>query len=69
MTALGIGAGVLGALALARLMASLVFRISPLDPLVMAGAMVFLAVVGGVAAYLPAHRATAVDPRSALQEY
>lgn len=68
MTALGIGAGLLGALALSRLMASLVFQVSPLDPAVLVGATVFLAVVGGVAAYLPAHRATAVDPRSALQE-
>lgn len=68
MAAIGIGAGLLGALALSRLMATMVFQVSPLDPLVLLGAVAFLAVVAGVAAYLPAHRATAVDPRSALQQ-
>lgn len=65
--AIGIGLGLLGALALSKLMTSLLFRVSPLDPLVLVGAVGFLAVVSGMAAYLPARQATAVDTRSALQ--
>jgi predicted permease len=68
LAAIGIGAGLLGALALSRLMATMLFQVSPLDPLVLLGAVGFLAVVAGVAAYLPAHRATAIDPRFALQQ-
>jgi len=67
MAAIGIGVGLLGALALSKLMTSLLFQVSPLDPLVLLGAIGFLAVVAGMAAYLPARRATAVDPRSTLQ--
>ena len=67
VTALGTGIGLLGAVALSRLMASLVFGIDPLDPSVMAGAAVFMGVVATVAAYLPAYRATSVEPSSVLQ--
>jgi len=38
-----------------------------LDPSVLAGAAVVILAVGAIAAYLPARRATAVDPRSILQ--
>jgi predicted permease len=68
MAAIGIGVGLLGALALSKLMTSLLFQVSPLDPPVLLSAAAFLAIVAGVAAYLPARRATAVDPRSALQQ-
>jgi predicted permease len=67
MTAAGTAIGLLGALAISRLMGSLVFHTSPLEPRVLIGAALFMSVVAGVAAYLPAHRATAVDPRTALQ--
>ena len=67
VTALGTGIGLLGAVALSRLMASLVFGVDPLDPSVMAGAAVFMGVVATVAAYLPAYRATSVEPSSVLQ--
>ena len=67
VTALGTGIGLLGAVALSRLMASLVFGIDPLDPSVMAGAAVFMGVVATLAAYLPAYRATSVEPSSVLQ--
>lgn len=67
MTAAGVGIGVVGALAASRLMASLVFHVSPVDPLVLAGSALCLALVATLAAYLPARRATAVDPRTALQ--
>ena len=67
VTALGILLGAVGALALSRLIASLVFGVSALDPRVLGGAGLFMAVVAGLAAYLPAYRATAMEPRSALQ--
>jgi ABC-type antimicrobial peptide transport system permease subunit len=44
-----------------------VFHVSPLDPTVLAGAITFMIMMGAFAAYLPAHRATTVEPRSALQ--
>src|SRR6185437_15255337 len=62
----GVMIGVVGALALSRVMASMVFHVQPLDPGVLAGAVLFILLVGAAAAYLPAHRATAVDPRSIL---
>jgi len=67
MAAVGIGIGFMAALALSKLMTSLLFEVSPLDPRVLLGAAGFLAVVAAVAAYLPARRATAADPRSTLQ--
>jgi predicted lysophospholipase L1 biosynthesis ABC-type transport system permease subunit len=67
VTAIGIGTGLIGALALSRVMMSLVFRVSTLDPVVLSAAALFMLVVASVAAYLPARRATSVDPRAALQ--
>ena len=48
VTAIGVVIGVLGAVALSRVLSSLVFGVSALDPRVMAGAAVFMGVVGGV---------------------
>ena len=67
VTAIGIVAGLAGALALARVMAAMVFQISPLNPQVLAGAVLFMSLVAGLAAYFPAHRATNVEPREVLQ--
>jgi ABC-type antimicrobial peptide transport system permease subunit len=67
LAAAGVAIGVVGSLAASRVMQSLVFRISPSDPKVLVAAALCLAVVAGLAAYLPARRATSVDPRSALQ--
>jgi putative ABC transport system permease protein len=63
----GVAIGVVGAVAASRVLQSLVFRISPADPKVLAASALCLAVVASLAAYLPARRATSVDPRSALQ--
>ncbi len=62
----GLAAGILGAAALSRVMAALLFHVTPMDPLVIAGAAALLGAIGLLAAYVPARRATAVDPRSAL---
>jgi putative ABC transport system permease protein len=67
LTALGVGIGLCGAVGLSKVIASLLFDTSPLDPMVLGGAVVFMAVVAGVAAYFPARRATSVEPRLVLQ--
>jgi len=67
VTAIGTGIGLLGAMGLSQLMASMVFGIDPLDPTVMVGAAVFMGLVSTLAAYLPAYRATSVEPSSVLQ--
>lgn len=67
VTVSGIGIGLVGFAAFARVMSSLVFRVRPLDPSVLIGAAATILVVGAFAAYLPARRATAVDPRTILQ--
>jgi ABC-type antimicrobial peptide transport system permease subunit len=66
VTAIGLAVGIVGAMALSRVMASVLFHVKGTDPRVAAGAIVLMAIVGGLAAYIPAHRATTVDPRSAL---
>lgn len=67
VTAVGTVIGLVAAVGLSRLMASLVFGISTLDVRVMLAAAGFMGAVAGAAAYLPAWRATAVEPRSVLQ--
>ncbi len=67
VTAIGIAFGLLGAITLSRLIASLLFGTSPLDPWVLAGAVLFMLLVATAAAYFPVRRATTVDPRLALQ--
>ncbi len=67
MTAVGMAIGLAGALAASRVMASLLFRVRPADPTILLESALCLALVAALAAYLPARRATSVDPRSALQ--
>ena len=64
---MGVGAGILGSFILTRLMQSLLFEISPTDPLTFASVALLLLLVAALAAYLPARRATRVDPTIALR--
>ncbi len=64
---LGIAVGIATALALTRLMTSLLFGVSARDPLTFAGVATLLTLVGLGASFLPARRATRVDPIVALR--
>lgn len=66
VTAIGVTIGLIGAIVLSRLMTAVLFNVSPLDVRVLGGAVLFMGLVSGFAAWLPAHRATSVDPRIVL---
>jgi putative ABC transport system permease protein len=67
LAGLGIVAGVLGALAVTRSLAGLLFRTAPTDPIIFAGTALLLAGVAAAASVIPALRATRVDPNEALR--
>ncbi len=68
VVAVGILAGIAGAAALTRLLSSLLFEVSATDPIVFAGIALALILTGAAASYLPARRATRVDPMIAIRE-
>ena len=67
LTLAGTGLGIVGALALARLIESLLYQIPPRDPLTYVGVCAILSGVALAASYIPALRATRVDPMVALR--
>jgi predicted permease len=66
LASIGLGIGLVIALGVAQLLAKLLFGVSPLDVITFAGVSLLLAVVAVLACYIPARRATKVDPLTAL---
>jgi putative ABC transport system permease protein len=64
---MGIAAGVAAAVLLTRLMSHLLFGVSATDPLTFAAVAILLTLVTLLASYIPARRATRVDPAIALR--
>ena len=63
----GMSVGVAGALALTRALTGLLFGVKPTDPVTFVGVLSLIALVSLLACYLPARRATKVDPMIALR--
>ena len=67
LTLAGVGAGLVVALLAVRLMSSLLFHVSSVDPLTYAVVSIGLVATAALASYLPSRRAAAVDPSEALR--
>lgn len=67
LSVLGLASGILGALALTRVLGSLLFEVQPGDPLILVSVSVVLILIALTASYIPARRATKVDPLIALR--
>ena len=67
LTSIGIICGLAGAFAVMRLMSSLLFNVSPVDPITYAAVTVGVVATAYVACYLPSRRAATVDPVDALR--
>jgi putative ABC transport system permease protein len=67
LSLIGIAAGVLAALGLTRLMRSLLFGVSAVDPVTFAAVALLLALVAITASYIPARRAVRTSPINALR--
>jgi ABC-type antimicrobial peptide transport system permease subunit len=64
---LGVALGLVGALALGRVLWSLLYQVRPADPATFVSVAALAIAVAALACYLPARRATAVDPANALR--
>jgi len=68
MIVIGLAVGLAGALALTRVLKSLLFGVSPLDPVALAAACFLMTLVGMLAAWVPTSRAVRVDPMMVLRD-
>src|SRR6185369_12583115 len=67
LTGIGLVIGLAGSLALSRVIRGLLYNVQPNDPFVFAGVLVVLTATATLACFLPARRATRIDPLVALQ--
>jgi putative ABC transport system permease protein len=67
LASIGVAFGLAAAAALTRLMTALLFDISPVDPVTYSAVSLGLLAAAAAASYLPAHRASNVDPTEALR--
>jgi len=67
LTIIGMAAGLLGAFALTRLMATMLFSVRPTDPMTFGGVALLLFAIALIACYIPGRRATKVDPVNSLR--
>ena len=67
IASVGLAIGLIGALSLTRVMQAMLFDVSPLDPTTFVGAALLLFGIAVLAGYLPARRAAAIDPQSAIR--
>jgi predicted permease len=67
LTTAGVAIGAIAALTLTRLMGNLLYKVSPRDPLAFAVALIVMLSVASIACFLPAWRATRIDPVRALR--
>jgi putative ABC transport system permease protein len=67
VVAAGLGAGLAGVFVLARVAASYVYGVTPMDGLTLAGAVLLLGLASAAACFLPARRAAKIDPMAALR--
>jgi ABC-type antimicrobial peptide transport system permease subunit len=68
LAAVGIILGVAGVFAAQKLTASMIYGVSPVDPWTLVGGMLFLVTIGFVGTFVPARRASHIDPVLALRE-
>lgn len=67
LSAVGAVLGIGGSFALTRVLRDMLFQVNPVDPIVLSGVTLMLLVVALCASLIPAHRATRVDPMTAIR--